>query len=583
MPGLIAQLTERLQPAFDEFERGADPGVRPSDRADAQANGALALAKRLGRPPREVAEQIVATAAAAGLAGVCEVVEVAGPGFVNLTVSKQFLADQLRPLLADDRAGLSRASAPQTVVVDYSAPNAAKEMHVGHVRSTIIGDALCRMLEVAGHHVIRQNHLGDWGTPFGMLIEHLRDVGEEKGAAQLSVGDLQEFYREARAKFDSDETFAERSRRRVVLLQGGDEETLRLWRLIVDESLRHFEHVYDKLGVLLTPDDVAGESFYNPLLQDVVADLAAQGLLVDSDGAKCVFPPGFTNRDGDPLPLIVQKSDGGFGYAATDLAAIRHRVGTLHADRILYVIGAPQSEHMAMCYAVARMAGWLPPDVEAIHVSFGNMLGPDRKMFRTRAGDVVRLDDLVDEAIERAATVVAEKNPTLTGEEHRQVARMVGVGAIKYADLSTDRVRDEIFDWDRMLSFDGNTAAYLQMAHARIRSIERRAAEDGISRGPVPDDLSKDSFEEPAERALAVSLLGFDDAFGQSLQGLVPHRLCTYLFELAGRFTAFYENCPVLRAPDERTRRSRLALSHVTAAVLAQGLAVLGIGAPQRM
>ncbi len=563
----------RLQSAFDAVEAGADPVLRPSDHADFQANGALALAKRLGRNPREVADEVVA---AASLDDVCESVEVSGPGFINLTLAASFIASQVATLSTDARLGVPLVET-ETVVVDYSSPNVAKEMHVGHLRGTVIGDALCRLLTFAGHDVRRENHVGDWGTPFGMLIEHLIDVGEEKAAKELSVGDLDTFYRQARASFDTDGTFGERSRRRVVLLQSGDPETLRLWRLLVAESVRYFDEVYSKLGVLLTDDDIVAESFYNPLLPGVVADLDALGLLVDSDGAKCVFPPGFTNRHGDPLPLIVQKSDGGFGYAATDLAAIRDRVTRLGATQILYVVGAPQAQHLEMVFAAATMAGWLHDGVRAAHVSFGMVLDADRKMFRTRSGERVQLVDLIDEAVDRADAAVAEKNPDLAPAARAAVAQMLGVGAIKYADLSTDRTRDYLFDWERMLAFEGNTAPYLQYAHARIRSIFRRGNIDVPAPGHVP------VLAEPAERALALALLGFADAVASSLSSWSPSRLCSYLYELATTFTGFYETCPVLKAPTDELRHSRLALSYLTARVLAHGLSHLGIAAPDQM
>ncbi len=563
----------RLQSAFDTVEPGADPVLRPSDHADFQANGTLALAKRLGRNPRELAQQIVG---AASLDDLCETVEVSGPGFINLTLSTPFIADQVAALAGDAHLGVARAE-PETVVIDYSSPNVAKEMHVGHLRGTVIGDALSRMLTFVGHDVHRENHIGDWGTPFGMLIEHLVDLGEEKAVLELSMGDLDTFYRQARASFDEDETFRERSRRRVVLLQSGDEETLRLWRVLVAESVRYFDEVYAKLGVLLTDDDIVGESFYHPELADVVAELDAQGLLVESDGARCVFPPGFTNRNGDPLPLIVQKSDGGFGYAATDLAAIRDRVRRVGATQILDVVGSPQAQHFEMIFAAAAMAGWLPDGVRVAHVSFGNVLDADRKMFKTRSGDRVRLVDLLDEAVDRAAAAVAEKNPDLDASSRAAVAQMLGIGAIKYADLSTDRTRDYVFDWERMLSFDGNTAPYLQYAHARIRSIFRRG------RVEVPAPGHRPVVAEPAERELALSLLGFPDAVSSSLSSWNPSRLCAYLYDLATTFTGFYETCPVLKAPTDDLRHSRLALSDLTARVLAQGLDLLGIAAPDQM
>ena len=585
MPELRRLLEARLAPAFALLDPSADPQVRPSDHADFQANGALALARRLGRDPRQVAAEVLGHAR---LDDMCSAVEVSGPGFVNLTLSEAFLSGQLAAMAGDDRLGVALAGDPHTVVVDYSGPNVAKEMHVGHLRGTIIGDALCRMLEFAGHRVVRENHVGDWGTPFGMLIEHLLDVGEREAAHELSVGDLDTFYRQARASFDAEEEFRARARRRVVLLQQGDAETLRLWRVLVAESLRYFDEVYRRLGVLLTDDDVVGESFYNPMLPAVVEDLAARGLLVESDGALCVFPEGFANRQGDPLPLIVQKSDEGFGYAATDLAAIRDRVTRVGARRILYAVGAPQAQHLGMCFAVARMAGWLPPGVDAVHVAFGTVLGADRKVMRTRAGETVKLAELLDEAVDRARAAVADRNPGLDAEAAAAVAGTVGIGAVKYADLSTDRARDYVFDWDRMLALEGDTGPYLQYAHARIRSIFRRAgaeeggaasptggAGDGPAGGPV--------LAEPAERALGLAVLEYPEALAGALEAYSPNRLCNYLFGLAGAFTTFYETCPVLQAGDPGTRRSRLALSDLTARVLAHGLGLLGITAPDRM
>jgi arginyl-tRNA synthetase len=573
MDDLRAVLLGRLKVAFDLMEEGADPVLRPSERADFQANGALPLAKRLGRNPLEVASQIVVVAE---LDDVCERVEVSGPGFINLIVSERFIAGQLSEQAADERLGVPVASDPEVLVVDYSHPNVAKEMHVGHLRSTIIGDALCRILRFAGHTVVRENHIGDWGTPFGMLIEHLLDIGEEKAVHELSVGDLDTFYRQARVSFDDDGQFRERSRHRVVLLQSGDPETLRLWRVLVDRSVRYFDDVYSKLGVLLTDDDIVGESFYNDMLLGVVRDLEAVGLLVESEGALCVFPPGFTNRDGDPLPLIVQKSDEGFGYAATDLAAIRDRVGRLGAKSIVYVVGAPQAQHLEMCFAVAQMAGWLPEPVKAVHVAFGNVLGVDHKMLRSRSGAPVKLVDLLDEAVQRADAAVAERDPDLAHDERERVAQMLGVGAVKYADLSTERTRDYAFDWDRMLAFEGNTGPYLQYAHARIRSIFRRG---NLS---APSAYAPPNLVEPAERALGLALLGFAGAIEATLEQWSPSRLCSHLFEVATAFTTFYETCPVLKAPPD-VLRSRVLLCELTGRVIERGLDLLGIQAPEQM
>ncbi len=577
MPGLLALVTARLQAAFDTVAPGADPVVRPSDHADFQANGALGLAKRLDRKPRQVAEEVVAALDSDEHTSTwCAALEVAGPGFINVTVADGWLAELAAEQADDPRLGVQPAAPALAVVVDYGGPNVAKEMHVGHLRSTIIGDALARMLGFVGHHVTGENHVGDWGTPFGMLIEHLLDLGEQAGAEALSVGDLEGFYRGARAKFDGDAAFADRSRARVVALQAGEPETLRLWNVLVGRSLDYIDTVLDRLGVLLTRDDVRGESSYNQGLPDVVAELSAQGLLELSDGALCAFPPGFANRDGHPLPLIVQKSDGGYGYAATDLATLRERFAERGFDRALYVVGAPQSQHFEMCFAVARAAGWLTPPAEAVHVSFGNVLGADRKMFKTREGTTVKLADLLDEAVSRAAAAVAAKNPDLPPDEAAEVARMVGIGAVKYADLATDRTRDYVFDWDRMLAFEGNTAPYLQYAHARIRSIFRRA--DGNSWENAALVLG-----EPAERDLAVAVLGFDAAMAAASESSSPHKLCTYLFELAGTFTTFYECCPVLRAGTAEVRNSRLRLCDLTSSVLACGLGLLGIEAPPRM
>jgi len=574
MPDPKALLTERLRAGFDSVDPGADPVLRASDRADFQANGALALGKRVGRNPREVAEAVVA---AAVLDDLCDSVEVSGPGFINLILSEAFLADQALAMAVDPRLGTAPPAEPETVVIDYSAPNVAKEMHVGHLRTTVIGDSLARSLDFAGHRVIRENHIGDWGTPFGMLIEHLIDLGESGAVDQLSVNDLDAFYRQARQSFDSDPGFQERSRRRVVLLQSGDEETLRLWRMLVAESIRHYDEVYARLGVLLTDHDIVGESFYNPMLPSVVSDLEALGLLVENEGALCVFPEGFSNRNGDPLPLIVQKSDGGYGYAATDLAAVRDRVGRLGATRILYVVGATQSQHLQMVFAVARAAGWLPEGVRAEHVSFGNVLGADRKMFRSRSGESVKLAALLDEAVERAASAMGERAAGLEAPERERVARALGIGAVKYTDLSTDRSRDYVFDWDRMLAFEGDTGPYLQYAHARICSIFRRAEV------AAPDPAVAPTIADPHERALVLELLGLHEALAETIESSSPSRLSAHLFGLASTFTAFYEHCPVLRAPDEETRRSRLLLADLTARALALGLGLLGMEAPDRM
>lgn len=566
-------LRERLASAFQAVTgEAADPVVRRSQHADFQADGALRLARREGSNPRDLATQIIAQAA---LDDLCSRVEVSGPGFINLTVASDTLGRLAGTMNADDRLGVPLAEA-ETVVVDYSAPNAAKEMHVGHLRSTILGDAAVRLLEWLGHRVIRENHLGDWGTPFGMLIEHLLDVGEVEAAHELSVGDLDGFYKAARAKFDTLQEFRERARRRVVLLQHGDPATLRLWRLLVEESKRYFMTVYRRLESRLTESDFVGESAYNHDLASVVDELDRLGLLRDSEGARCVFPQGFTNRSGEPLPLIVRKRDGGYGYAATDLATIRQRTQELKATRLLYVVGLPQRQHLEMVFEVAAEAGWLSPPARAEHIGFGSVLGADGKLLRSRAGGAVKLVSLLDEAVTRATALVADKNPDLDQATRAEVAQAVGIGAVKYADLSTDRAKDYLFDFDRMLSFEGNTAPYLQYAHTRIQSIFRRA---GVE---PPRDGQPVKASEPAERTLVLQLLGFTDIVDEVAETLEFHRLTGYLYDLAVKFTTFYENCPVLRAP-EPMRRGRLVLCDLTARVLATGLDLLGIAAPDRM
>jgi len=564
-------LLGRLRHAFDAIDEGADPVLRTSEHSDYQANGVMALAKSHGIAPREMAQRVISHLDIADLAEV----EVAGPGFLNLTLTRSFLNEQLRALVRDERLGVATIEG-RTAVIDYSAPNVAKEMHVGHLRSTVIGDALARMYRFRGYHVIARNHVGDWGTPFGMLIEHLVDLGEDAAIASLSIGDLDSFYRAARSKFDDDDAFKERSRARVVALQSGDPDTRRLWQLLVDESVTYFAEVYAALDVTLTPADVVGESYYNDMLEGVVRDLDAAGVLVESGGALCVFPDGFTNRDGEPLPLIVRKSDDGFGYAASDLAAVRDRVTTLHADEMLYVVGTPQGQHFEMVFAVARAVGWLPATVRCEHVAFGNVLGPDRKMFKTRTGETVKLIALLDEATQRADAALVLRSTDLSPEGRQHLATQIARAAIKYADLSTDRQRDYVFDLDRMIAFEGDTGPYLQYAHARLRSIFRRYGE--------PFDPSTSSFvlDDVAARQLALGVLHFPEALDAAMATLHPHRLSGYLFDLAQRFTTFYEACPVLSAPEPQ-RSERLALCELTARTLSLGLSLLGIEAPDQM
>ncbi|MFT6763483.1 MAG: arginyl-tRNA synthetase [Candidatus Aldehydirespiratoraceae bacterium] len=571
----VTKLSALLRPVFADLASGeADPTVRPSDRADAQINGALPLAKRLGTNPRELAQQIVESGV---LAEVADSLEVAGPGFINVEFSVPFLSGLLGEVAADDRLGVELAPQIKNVVVDYSAPNVAKEMHVGHLRSTVIGDSLVRLMAFLGHKVTRENHIGDWGRPFGMLIEHLLDLGEDVAADGLTQGDLDGFYKQANAKFTDDEAFATRSRDRVVMLQGGDEATLVLWRRLVDMSAAYFNRVYTKLGVLLTDDDLAGESRYQPLMEGVYARLEEHGLLREDDGAMVVDIDGFTNRDGDPLPMIAKSRTGAFMYATSDLACLVDRVERLDADLMLYVIGSPQSQHLQMVYAVCELAGWLKPPVEAVHVGFGSVLGEDRKMLRSRAGAAVKLVDLLDEAVERADAAILDKNPDLDAATRARVASMVGIGAIKYADLSTDRVKDYVFDFDRMLAFEGNTGPYCQYAHARINRVFIKAGIDRTSVRSTPI-----SVVEPQERALAMLILALPTAIDAAVESYQPHKLCTYMYDLASSFSAFYEHCPIL-ASDEPVRSSRLALADLAGRTLERGLDLLGIEAPEQM
>jgi arginyl-tRNA synthetase len=572
----LSIVSDLLVPVFAEIagRPDADPVVRPSDRADAQVNGALPLAKQIGSNPRQIAQQVLDSGV---LDEVCSEVEIAGPGFINLTFADSFLSEQLEAVAADGRLGIAPAIDTRTVVVDYSAPNVAKEMHVGHLRSTVIGDALVRMHEFAGHTVIRENHIGDWGRPFGMLIEHLLDLGEDTAAEGLGQGDLDGFYKQANAKFTDSIEFQARARDRVVMLQGHDPDTITVWRRLVAMSNDYFNTVYTKLGVLLADDDLAGESRYESLMPDAYARLESAGLVEQNDGAQVVFPRGFTNRDNEPLPMILRSSAGAFMYATSDLACVIDRVERLGADVLLYVVGAPQAQHLQMVFEVSKMGGWLQPPAEAVHVSFGSVLGDDRKMLRSRTGDSVKLVDLLDEAIERAAAAVADKNPELDGDARVDVARMIGIGAVKYADLSTDRIKDYVFDWDRMLAFEGNTAPYLQYAHARICSIFRRSK---VERSDVRG--SAIGLAESHERALVQRLLAYPTALADTMATYSPHKLCTYLFDLAQDFSSFYEHCPVMKA-DEPVRTSRLALCDVTARTIEHGLGLLGIAAPEAM
>ena len=561
-------LNERLAAALTQcLGEPAPPVVQQAARpefGDYQANGIMGAAKQARRNPRELAQAVVD---AADLEGIAASLEVAGPGFINIILSESFLGRSLA-----ESALIEPVAEPETVVVDYSCPNLAKEMHVGHLRSTIIGDAVVRVLEALGHHVIRQNHVGDWGTQFGMLLTFL----DETGANSDLLGDLEEFYRQAKVRFDSDPDFAERSRRAVVGLQRGDAEYRRRWQHFITISLSHCEEVYQRLGVTLRPEHVMAESAYNNDLDDIVASLDGQGLLEESQGARCVFLPEFKGKDGEVLPLIVQKSDGGYLYATTDLAAARYRARRLEADRVIYLTDARQALHFRQVFAVAERAGFTRPDMRLEHLHFGAMLGTDGKPFRTRAGGVVKLIDLLDEAETRALAVVTEKNPELPEAERRAIARVVGIGAVKYADLSKNRTSDYVFDWDQMLSFDGNTAPYLQYAYTRIRSIFRRG---GVDEAALSGTIE---VSTPEEHALAVTLLRLQETLDVVAADGFPHVLCGYLYELATQFMRFYEVCPILGA-DPEVRDSRLLLCRRAADTLRTGLDLLGIETVERM
>jgi len=569
---LAERVSAALAAAFGAEYAGADPVIRPSAFADYQANVALPLAKKLGRPPRDVAADI---AGHLDLADVAATVEVSGPGFINITLRSDWIAAEATRVLGDPRLGVPLTDPPYTVVVDYSGPNVAKELHAGHLRATVQGDAIARILEYQGLDVIRAAHLGDWGTQFGMLIEHMLDVGEEAARKQLAAGEFTAFYQAARAEFDASPEFADRARSRVPLLQSGDPESRRLWQVLVGTSIDYLMAIYRRLDIKLTEATMAPESFYNSMLAGVCAELERDGLAVISEGALCAFPAGFTGRDGAPVPLILRKSDGGYGYDTTDAAAIRYRLVDLHARRIIYVVGSEQSMHLQMVFALAREAGWLTGGATAEHAVIGLMTGPGGKRLKTRTGEQVKLSSLIDEAVDRAGRVIAGRYDDPA--ERDRIAEAVGVGALKYADLSVARESSYVLDFDRMLALTGDTGPYLQYATARIRSIFRRAGLDPDQAGAAL------ALDEAAERGLALALLKFGSAVGSAARGAEPHVLAGYLFDVASAFTTFYEQCPVLAAPSPALRDSRLALSALTLRVLVTGLGLLGIPVPDRM
>ncbi len=553
-----------------------DALIRQSSKpqfGDYQANGIMAAAKKLGLNPREFAQKVLEHA---DLSDVAEKTEIAGPGFINIFLNPTWLANNVSAALKDQNLGVS-ANERQTIVIDYSSPNVAKEMHVGHLRSTIIGDAVVRTLEFLGHNVIRANHVGDWGTQFGMLIAYLEKM-ENEHASEMELQDLEAFYREAKKHYDEDEAFAEKARNYVVKLQGGDEYCRTMWKKLVDITMQQNQRNYDRLNVTLTEKDVMGESLYNPMLPAIVEDLKKQGLAVEDEGALVVYLDEFKNKEGEAMGVIVQKKDGGFLYTTTDIAAAKYRYETLKADRALVFSDTRQSQHMQQAWLITRKAGYVPDSFSLEHKNFGMMLGKDGKPFKTRTGGTVKLADLLDEAIERATVLINEKNTNLSNEEKTAVIEAVGIGSVKYADLSKNRTTDYVFDWDNMLSFEGNTAPYMQYAYTRIRSIFNKADVN-----PTALAEAKIQLSDEKERALAIKLLQFEEAVQTVGKEGTPHVLCAYLYELAGVFSSFYEHCPILNAEDENVKLSRLKLASLTEKTLKQGLALLGIKTIEKM
>ncbi|MEG4345969.1 arginine--tRNA ligase [Microcoleus sp. A003_D6] len=585
MNSIAQQLKTRFEKAFTaafgESYAGTDPMLAAASNpnfGDFQCNAAMSLGKKLGKPPRAIASTIIENL---DITDICETPEIAGPGFINLKLKPAYLEAQISAIAADTRLGIEQAKTPQTIAIDFSSPNIAKEMHVGHLRSTIIGDAIARTLEFQGHDVLRINHIGDWGTQFGMLIAYLREVHPEAltTADALDLGDLVAFYRQAKQRFDTDETFKETARQEVVKLQAGAEDTTRAWKLLCNQSRREFQVIYDLLDIKLTE---RGESFYNPLLPAVVEDLTNLGLLVESDGAKCVFVEGFTNKEGEPLPLIVQKTDGGYNYATTDLAAVRYRIQKDNAKRIIYVTDSGQANHFAQVFAVARKANWIPEDVEIVHIPFGLVLGEDGKKLKTRSGDTVRLQDLLDEAIVRARQDLEERLKTEERQETEEfianVSRTVGLSAVKYADLSQNRASNYVFSYDKMLALQGNTAPYMLYAYVRVQGIRRKGEInfDNLDAG------AKVILQSDTELVLAKHLLQLNEVVNAVGGDLLPNRICQYLFELGQKYNQFFEQCPVLKA-EEPLRTSRLILCDLTARTLKLGLGLLGIQVLERM
>ncbi|MEM8058880.1 arginine--tRNA ligase [Morganella morganii subsp. sibonii] len=572
-----AILSDKIQQAL--ISAGApldcDAIVKQSAKAqfgDYQANGVMAAAKKMSMPPRQLAEKVIELL---DLDGIADKTEIAGPGFINIFLSPAWLTAQLETALADDKLGLTPVK-PMTIAIDYSAPNVAKQMHVGHLRSTIIGDAAARTQEYLGHKVIRCNHVGDWGTQFGMLIAYLEKMQNED-AGDMALADLEAFYREAKKHYDEDEVFAERARGYVVKLQGGDEYCRTMWRKLVDITMQQNQETYNRLNVTLTEDDVMGESLYNDMLPGIVSDLMNRGIAEESEGAIVVYLDEFKNKEGEPMGVIIRKKDGGYLYTTTDIACAKYRHDVLHADRVLYYIDSRQHQHLMQAWTIVRKAGYIPESMTLEHHMFGMMLGKDGKPFKTRAGGTIRLSDLLDEAVERAEKLIREKNSDMPEDELKQLAEVVGIGAVKYADLSKSRTTDYIFDWDNMLAFEGNTAPYMQYAYTRVASVFKRA------------DIDADSLTQPIiltddrERQLAARLLQFEETITAVAREGLPHMMCSYLYDLAGLFSGFYEHCPILAAESEELRQSRLKLALLTQKTLKAGLDTLGIGTVEKM
>jgi len=573
-------LSEKVLSAMVAAGLPADtnPAVSLSNRpqfGDYQANGVMGAAKKLKTNPRELATKVVEQL---DLSGIANKVELAGPGFINIHLDKNWMAQQLNAISGDEKLGVNQRSTPNNVVVDYSAPNLAKEMHVGHLRSTIIGDAVVRALEFRGDKVIRQNHMGDWGTQFGMLLAHLSDKLAANEVAETALADLENFYREAKVRFDDEEGFADRARDYVVKLQSGDAQCATLWQQFIDISITHSEEIYQKLNVSLSREDIMGESAYNPDLPVVIDELMAKNIAVEDQGAKVVFIEEMANKDGEPSVFIVQKSGGGYLYATTDLSACRYRSGELNADRIIIFTDARQALHFKQVEIVARKASFLPEEVIYDHCPFGMMMGDDGKPFKTRTGGTIKLAELLDEAVTRAKALIAEKNPNYDEEKLSDIAQKVGIGAVKFADLSKNRTSDYIFNWKTMLSFEGATAPYLQYAYSRIQSIFTKS---NISAENLTSPIN---VVEPQEQALALKLLQLEEVIDAVISECTPNLLCNYLYELASLYMSFYEACPILKDDiADDVKLSRLALCQLISATLKQGLDILGIEVMERM